>query len=340
LVRDFYAPFDTAPKTGSAEVYLHEMPGGQFTNLKEQARGLGILQKWPEIAQTYAEVNQLFGDIVKVTPSSKVVGDMTMFLVTRGIRPADVLNLEPGSTPFPESVIDMLAGGLGKPMGGWPKKVQHIVLGKRKPLRGRPGASLKPLNFKKVEQELATKLKHEPTTDDVFSHIMYPEVFAEFAKFTRDFGDMSVLPTPAFFYGMKVGEEVSVEIEEGKTLFIRLVNLGAVNPDGKRAVGFELNGMSRQLLVTDRSVQPKVKARLKADAAVPVQIGAPIPGLVTALSVSVGTKVAKGDKLLTLEAMKMQTTIYAPCDGHVDQILVPVGETVESKDLLMKLRVG
>ncbi|MEI2724934.1 MAG: pyruvate carboxylase [Verrucomicrobiota bacterium] len=340
LVRDFYAPFDTAPKTGSAEVYLHEMPGGQFTNLKEQARGLGILQKWPEIALTYAEVNQLFGDIVKVTPSSKVVGDMTMFLVTRGIRPADVLNLEPGSTPFPESVIDMLAGGLGKPMGGWPKKVQHIVLGKRKPLRGRPGASLKPLNFKKVEQELAAKLKHEPTTDDVFSHIMYPEVFAEFAKFTRDFGDMSVLPTPAFFYGMKVGEEVSVEIEEGKTLFIRLVNLGPVNPDGKRAVGFELNGMSRQLLITDRSVQPKIKARLKADPAVPVQIGAPIPGLVTALSVSVGTKVAKGDKLLTLEAMKMQTTIYAPCDGQVDQILVPVGETVESKDLLMKLRAG
>lgn len=339
-VRAYYAPFDTSPRAGSAEVYLHEMPGGQFTNLKEQAAAMSLGHRWPEIAQTYAEVNQLFGDIVKVTPSSKVVGDMTMFLVTRGIRPADVLNLEPGSTPFPESVIDMLAGGLGKPMGGWPKKLQHVVLGKRKPLRGRPGASLKPLNFKKVEHELAAKLKHEPTPDDVFSHIMYPEVFADFAKFTREFGDLSVLPTPAFFYGMKVGEEVSVEIEEGKTLFIRLVNLGPVNPDGKRPVGFELNGMSRQLLITDRSVQPKVKARMKADPAVPVQIGAPIPGLVTALSVSVGTKVAKGDKLLTLEAMKMQTTIYAPGDGHVDQILVPVGETVESKDLLMKLRAG
>ena len=339
-VRNFYAPFDTAPRAGSAEVYLHEMPGGQFTNLKEQAAGMGLAHHWPEIARTYAEVNQLFGDIVKVTPSSKVVGDMTMFLITRGIKPADVLNLEPGSTPFPESVIDMLAGGLGKPLGGWPKKLQHIVLGKRQPLRGRPGESLKPLNFKKVEAELAVKLKHEATADDVFSHVMYPEVFAEFAKKVRDFGDLSVLPTPAFFYGMKVGQEISVEIESGKTLFIRLVNLSPVDQEGKRHVTFELNGMPRQLSITDRSVQPKVKPRLKADPAVAAQIGAPIPGLVTALPVSVGTKVAKGDKLLTLEAMKMQTTIYAPCDGVVDQILVPVGETVESKDLLMKLRAA
>jgi pyruvate carboxylase len=198
-VREYYAPFDTAPKAGSAEVYLHEMPGGQFTNLKEQARAMGILHKWPEIARTYAEVNQLFGDIVKVTPSSKVVGDMTMFLITHGIKTADVVNLEPGSTPFPESVIDMLAGGLGKPMGGWPKKLQQVVLGKRKPLRGRPGASLKPLNFKKIQNELESKLKHEITMDDVHSHVMYPEVFGDFAKKVRDYSDLSVLPTPAFF---------------------------------------------------------------------------------------------------------------------------------------------
>jgi len=337
-VRGFYAPFDTGPRAGSAEVYLHEMPGGQFTNLKEQAAGMNLGHRWPEIARTYAEVNQLFGDIVKVTPSSKVVGDMTMFLITRGIRPADVLNLEPGSTPFPESVIDMLAGGLGKPMGGWPKKLQHIVLGKRKPLRGRPGASMKPFNFKKIEHDLTPKLKREATPDDVFSHIMYPEVFAEFAKKVNAFGDLSVLPTPAFFYGMKVGQEISAEIEPGKILFIRMVNLGPVDQEGKRNVTFELNGMPRQLSIQDRSVQPKVKARAKADQAVPTQVGAPIPGLVSALPVSVGTKVAKGDKLLTLEAMKMQTTIYAPCDGVVAEILVQVGETVESKDLIMKLR--
>jgi pyruvate carboxylase len=249
-----------------------------------------------------------------------------------------VLNLEPGSVPFPESVIDMLSGGLGQPMGGWPKKLQHVVLGKRKPIKGRPGAGLKPLNFKKIEEELSPKLKREANSDDVFSHIMYPEVFAEFAKKVGVHGDLSVLPTPAFFYGMKIGQEVSVEIEAGKTLFIRLVNIGAVDAEGKRAVTFELNGVSRQLSIVDKSVKPTVKARAKADPAKPAEVGAPIPGLVTALSVSVGAKVAKGDKLVTLEAMKMQTTIYAPLDGVVDQIAAHIGDAVESKDLLMKLR--
>ena len=339
-VRSYYAPFDTSPKAGSAEVYLHEMPGGQFTNLKEQAAAMGLAHRWPEIARTYAEVNQLFGDIVKVTPSSKVVGDMTMFLITRGIKPVDVLNLDPGSVPFPESVIDMLSGGLGQPMGGWPKKLQSVVLGDRKPIKGRPGAELKPLNFKKIEEELSTRLKRDATTDDVFSHIMYPEVFAGYAKMERDYSDLSVLPTPAFFYGMKIGQEVSVEIESGKTLFIRLVNLGAVDAEGKRTVSFELNGMSRQLSVVDRSVKPTVKARVKADAAKPAEIGAPIPGLVTTLSVSVGAKVAKGDKLFTLEAMKMQTTIYAPNDGVVEEINIRVSDAVESKDLMMKMRAA
>ena len=189
-VRPYYAPFDTAPRAGSAEVYLHEMPGGQFTNLKEQAAAMGLGHRWPEIARTYAEVNQLFGDIVKVTPSSKVVGDMTMFLITRGIKPADVLNLEPGSVPFPESVIDMLAGGLGQPVGGWPKKLQHVVLGKRKPLRGRPGASMKPLNFKKVETDLAAKLKHEATSDrSVQSH----HVSRGVCRFRQDAGGISAI---------------------------------------------------------------------------------------------------------------------------------------------------
>ncbi len=337
-VRTVYAPFDTAPKTGSAEVYLHEMPGGQYTNLKEQAAGMGLANRWPEIARTYAEVNQLFGDIVKVTPSSKVVGDMTMFLITRGIKPADVLNLEPGGTPFPESVIDMLSGGLGQPVGGWPKQVQSVVLGKRKPQTQRPGHGLPELNFKKTKAELTAKLKHEAGDDDLFSHVMYPEVFADFAKFARDYGDVSVMPTSAFFYGLKPGEEISVSIEEGKTLFIRLINIGAVDPDGRRTVLFELNGVSRQTTVVDRSVKGLAKTRPKADPAVPAQVGAPIPGLITSLSVGVGTKVTKGDKLLTLEAMKMQTTIYAPCDGAVAEINAKVGDTVESKDLIVLIK--
>jgi pyruvate carboxylase len=232
----------------------------------------------------------------------------------------------------------MLMGNLGQPMGGWPKKLQQVVLGKQKPLTGRPGASLKPLNLKKVREEISTKLKREANDDDLYSHLMYPEVFAEFTKFVRDYSDVGVLPTPAFFYGLKPNEEISIDIEEGKTLFVRLINIGQIDKDGRRIVTFELNGMPRETTIQDRSVAPKTKARAKADPADPMQIGAPIPGLITAISASVGAKVAKGDKLLTMEAMKMQTTIYASADGTVDKIFAQVGETVESKDLLVKLK--
>jgi pyruvate carboxylase len=311
-VAAYYAPFNTAPRSGTAEVYEHEMPGGQYTNLKEQAASMGLGQRWREIARVYAEVNALLGDIVKVTPSSKVVGDMAMFLITRGLKPADVLKLEPGSIPFPGSVIDMLSGNLGQPAGGWPKRLQKVVLGNRKPIRGRPGAGLKPLNLKKVKDELSAKLKHEAS--------------------------VAVLPTPAFFYGLKPGEEISVDIEEGKTLFIKLSHLGDTDKDGRRVLTFELNGMPREVTITDRSVPARAKTRLKADPADPLQVAAPIPGLITSLAVNVGAKVAKGDKLLTLEAMKMQSTMYAPSHGTVDAIYAQVGNTVESKDLLIKMR--
>jgi pyruvate carboxylase len=212
------------------------------------------------------------------------------------------------------------------------------VLGEQKPIRGRPGSGLKPLNLDKTRDELSTKLKREATEEDLYSHLMYPEVFAEFAKFLRDYSDVAVLPTSAFFYGLKPGEEISVDIEEGKTLFIKFIHLGNVDKDGRRALTFELNGMTREVTITDRSVQPKAKARQKADPADPLQVAAPIPGLITSLAASVGSKVSKGDKLLTLEAMKMQSTLYAACDGTVDAIYAQVGETVESKDLLVKLR--
>jgi pyruvate carboxylase len=314
------------------------MPGGQYTNLKEQAAAMGLAHRWHEIARCYAEVNDLLGDIVKVTPSSKVVGDMTMFLVTRGIRPADVVNLEPGSVPFPESVIDMLSGGLGKPVGGWPKRLQQVVLGKTKPISGRPGASIPPLNFKKTRDELASRLKREISDDDLYSHLMYPEVFGEFARSVRDYADVSIIPTPAFFHGLKPGEEIAISIEEGKTLYTKLINVGAPDKDGYRIVTFELNGMAREAAVLDKSIQTKPKARLKADLSDPLQIGAPIPGIVTSLALGVGAKVAKGDKILTLEAMKMQTTLYATADGVVEEVQVQVGDTVETKDLLVRLR--
>jgi pyruvate carboxylase len=333
-VREFYAPFDTAPRSGTAEVYLHEMPGGQFTNLKEQAAAMGLGHRWPEIARTYAEVNRLFGDIVKVTPSSKVVGDMALFLFTKGIKPADVCNLPPG-TAFPESVIDMLSGGLGEPLGGWPPDLLRVVLGSaKKPKRPKPT----PVNLANTRAEVAAKYKREPNDEDLLSHLMYPQVFAEFAKFTRDYSDVSVLPTPAFFYGLMPGEEISVSIEEGKVLFIKLINIGMPDKEGRRVVSYELNGMPREAVVIDRSVAPKTKARIKADPSDVLQIGAPIPGMVTALHATTGAKVSKGEKLATLEAMKMQTTLYAAAGGVIDKVFVEVGDSVEAGELLVQLR--
>ena len=337
-VREFYAPFDTSPRAGSALVYVHEMPGGQYTNLKEQAAAMGLLDRWPEIERTYAEVNQLFGDIVKVTPSSKVVGDMTIFLVSRGMKPADVLKLKPGSVSFPESVVDMLMGGLGQPPGGWPRRLQKIVLGDRKPYRGRPGARLKPIDLEAVQRELSSRLRREVSLDDVYSYLMYPDVFLKFARIQAAYDDLSVLPTPAFFYGMKPGEEITVDLEPGKTLFIRLISVGPVDEEGKRVVAFELNGMPRQVVIEDKSVQPKVKSRPKADPQDPWQVGAPIPGVITTLPISVGMTVRKGDKLVALEAMKMQTSVQAPQDAEVAEILVAPGDVVEAKDLLVRLR--
>jgi len=332
-VRTFYRPFDTAPGSGTAEVYEHEMPGGQYTNLKEQAAAMGLASRWREIGRCYAEVNLLFGDIVKVTPSSKVVGDLTMFLITRGIKPADIVNLGPGAA-FPESVIDMLTGGLGNPPGGWPRNVVNAIVGKGKPKRPKPAR----IDLKATKAELAAKLKREVTDDDLYSHLMYPQVFAEFARLTRDFGDVGAVPTTAFFYGLDPGEEISVSIEEGKVLFVKLINVGAPDNEGRRTISYELNGLAREATVLDKSIAPKVKTRPKADPANPKEIGAPIPGMVTSVSAGMGSKVAKGDKLLTLEAMKMQTTLYAPADGILGEILVQVGDSVESNELLLRLR--
>jgi pyruvate carboxylase len=347
-VREYYHPFDTAPKTGSAEVYLHEMPGGQYTNLKEQANSMGVAHRWPEIARTYAEVNQLFGDIVKVTPSSKVVGDMALFLFSRGIKPVDVVNLEPGSQGFPDSVVDMMSGGLGWPDGGWPKDVQRVVLGEKRATEARnnfkkgvvPGAVATPANLKKIRKELSETLKREATDDDLYSHLMYPQVFADFMKHRREFSDVSVLPTPAFFYGLSHREEITFPIEEGKTLIVRRVNVSEPDKDGRRTITYELNGMTREAFITDKKIVPLAKPRTKADVTDLLQAAAPIPGLIVAISVTVGAKVAKGDKLVMMEAMKMQTTVYAAADGVVESINVQIGDTVESKDLLVRLKAA
>ena len=337
-IRQYYEPFDTSPKFGSAEVYRHEMPGGQYTNLREQARALGLGARWPEVVRYYREVNDLLGDIVKVTPSSKVVGDLAIFLLTKGVEPKDMVNLEPG-TAFPESVVDMLSGGLGQPKGGWPKAVQKVVLGDRKPYKGRPGARAEKVDLEATREDVKAITKRvECSDDDLYAYLMYPQVFKDLVKYVNEYGHARVLPTPAFFYGLKPGEEISVEIQEGKILIIKLIYVSEPDEEGLRTLTFELNGRARECVIADKSIKSEVKRRTKADSADKMQIGAPIPAMVSAVTATVGHKVKKGEKLIILEAMKMQTTVYALTDGIIDQVEVQAGDQVESKDLLVKLR--
>jgi len=336
IAREFYAPFDTGPKSGSAEVYIHEMPGGQYTNLKEQAESMGLGDRWHKLARTYADVNMAFGDIVKVTPSSKVVGDMAIFLVNHNMTMEQFERLTPHhNLTLPASVIEMFLGSLGEPEGGWPKKLQKIVLRGAKPQRGRPGAKLPKVNLDETAAALEKKIGRRPLDDETLSYLMYPDVFLKFARNRQNWGDVEALPTPQFYYGMERGEEVAVELEPGKTLAIKFQALGEPHPDGTRTVFFELNGQPREVTVRDRKLDVKVAARAKADPNVPGQIGAPIPGVVSTVAVEVNQPVKKGDRLLVMEAMKMQSTVYSPVSGTVKQLLVHPGGHVEAKDLLL-----
>jgi pyruvate carboxylase len=313
------------------------MPGGQYTNLREQAASLGLGKRWPDVVKTYQEVNALLGDVVKVTPSSKSIGDLAIFLITKGVKPEDLVNLPP-ETGFPQSVIDLVSGNLGQPKGGWPKSVQKVILGNQKPMRGRPGASAPKVDLKKESQSLKKKLGSRYTDDDLFSSLMYPQVYNDFQDFKKKYGDVSVLPTTAYFHGLEPGEEISIRIEEGKTLFIKLLHVGEPDEKGIRSLTFELNGKARTTMVQDNSVKGDTKAREKADPSNAKHVAAPIPAMISSIATSVGKTVAKGDKIAVLEAMKMQTTLYASSDGTVDEILVEVGDSVESKDLIARLR--
>jgi pyruvate carboxylase len=335
-VREYYRPFDTSPAAGTAEVYIHEMPGGQFTNLKEQAESMGLGPRWHEIAQTYAEVNMAFGDIVKVTPSSKVVGDMAIFLVNHGMTIEQFGRLTPDhSLTLPASVIDMFMGSLGEPEGGWPEKLQKIILRGAEPQTGRPGAYLPDVDLATTTAVLERKIGRKPAHDEVLSYLMYPEVFVKFAQNRQSWGDVDVLPTAQFYYGMKRETEVSIELEPGKAIIVRFLTVGDPRPDGTRTVFFEVNGQPREVTVRDRRRETKAPARAKADPSNPGHIGAPIPGIVSVLAVELNQKIKKGERLLVMEAMKMQSTVYSPLAGTVKEVHVKSGQHVESKDLLL-----
>ena len=337
-VRTYYLPFDSGPKAGSARLYQHEIPGGQYTNLREQATALGLGHRWREVERMYAEVNQLFGDIVKVTPSSKVVGDMTLLLMAKEMRPKDVLALNgKHDIPFPNSVVEMFSGALGVPPGGWPRKLQKVILNGRTPLKGRPSASLPPANFEQEQRDLEQRAGHAIRRDDLLSFLLYPEVFEKFDRFRRTYSDVSVLPTPAFLYGLKSGEEITVEIESGKTLIIKFLTFSEPHPDGTRTLFFELNGQPREITVRDKSLRVTERAHPKADPAEPGQVAAPTAGVISSVAVQANHAVERGSKLLTLEAMKMQSNIYAPLSGRIVKLWVSPGQQVEAKDLLVTI---
>ena len=336
-VRHCYAAFESDLRSGASEVYVHGMPGGQFTNLREQARSLGIDDvRWPEVARAYAKVNEMFGDIVKVTPTSKVVGDMALMMVTSGLSAERVLdpNIE---IAFPESVVSFFRGDLGQPYGGFPEALQKKVLQGAKPLTMRPGEVLPPTDLHKARSEAHAKTWREITDDEFASYLMYPKVYVDYMQNRLDFGRVSVLPTPLFFYGMESGDEVSINIDRGKTLIVRFIAVSDPHEDGTRTVFFELNGQPRSVKVPDRSHVALKPPRRKADSSDAAHIGAPMPGTVATVAVKVGSKVARGDVLVTIEAMKMETSVRADREGSIAEVVTKPGEAVDAKDLLFVL---
>ncbi|WP_339263921.1 pyruvate carboxylase [Solibacillus sp. FSL W7-1472] len=335
-VRKYYVDFESGMNAPHSEIYVHEMPGGQYSNLQQQAKAVGLGDRWDEVKTMYSRVNLMFGDIVKVTPSSKVVGDMALFMVQNDLTEDNIV--ERGQIiDFPESVIEFFQGYLGQPHGGFPEEIQKVVLKDRTPITVRPGELLPPVDFDQLTAELTEKYGRAPSKQDVLAYALYPKVFEQYIDAVNAFGDVSVLDTPTFFYGLKIGEEIEVEIEKGKTLIVKLVSIGEPQHDGTRIIYFELNGQSRELVIQDLTVEVDGSIALKADPSNPNQIGATMPGTVLKVVVNKGSTVKRGEHLLITEAMKMETTVQAPKDGIVKEIYAKAGDAISTGDLLIEL---
>ncbi|ERN53086.1 pyruvate carboxylase [Alkalihalophilus marmarensis] len=334
--RKYYAGFESGMNAPHTEVYEHEMPGGQYSNLQQQAKAVGLAARWNEVKKMYRTVNDMFGDVVKVTPSSKVVGDMALYMVQNNLTEEDIYN-KGESLDFPDSVVELFEGQLGQPYQGFPEKLQKIILKGRKPIEGRPSENMEPVDFQEIKEKLFKQLDRQVTSHDMLSYALYPKVFTEFEAFRNQFGDVSVLDTLTFFYGMRLGEEIEVEIEKGKTLIVKLVSLSKPQDDGTRIVYFELNGQPREVVIKDMNVASTTVARPKVDKDNPNQIGASMPGTVVKTLVQKGDKVQKGDHLMITEAMKMETTVQASFDGEVKEVFVSDGDPILTGDLLIEL---
>jgi pyruvate carboxylase len=333
-VREYYAPFESDLKSSSGDVYLHEIPGGQYSNLRPQAEAMGVGDRLPELKRMYAVVNEMLGDIVKVTPSSKVVGDLAIYMLTQNLTPEEILE-RGDEIQFPESVVGLFAGEIGYPEGGFPARLQEVVLKGRKPIEGRLAEQLPPVDFEATKAELQGKLGREVTDLDVLSYLMYPKVFLDFSAHRRKYSDVSPIPTEVFFYGMEAGEEMTVEIEPGKTLFIKLIARTLPDNEGMVTLFYELNGHPREVKVADRAVTSSVKRHPKADPDNLHHLGAPMPGAVVEVAVKPGQTVEKDQLLVAIEAMKVQMYINSPITAIVKEVLVQPGQRIDTNDLLV-----
>ena len=336
--RKYYQGFESGMNAPHSEVYEHEMPGGQYSNLQQQAKAVGLKNRWNEVKKMYRTVNDMFGDVVKVTPSSKIVGDMALFMVQNNLTEEEIF--ERGSSlDFPDSVVEFFQGNLGQPYQGFPEKLQQIILKGKKAFTTRPGENLPAVNFDSLKEELFEKLNRQVTDFDIISYALYPKVYLDQQRFYEQFGDLSVLDTPTFLYGLRLGEEIKVEIEQGKTLIVKLVSVGEAQKDGTRILYFELNGQRREVVIKDQNVESTVSVKVKADKGNNNHIGATMPGTVVKTLVSAGDKVKKGDHLMITEAMKMETTVQAPFNGVVERVHVHNGEAIQTGDLLIELNI-
>jgi len=340
-VRNYYYPFESGLKAGSGAVYSHEIPGGQYSNLKGQAIALGLEDKFPMVTEMYGEVNKLFGDIVKVTPSSKVVGDMAQYMISNGLTVKDVL--ESGETiSFPQSVINFFRGDLGQPVGGFPKKLQKLILKNEKPYKNRPNAHLEPIDFEKefplFKKKFIKGMGRELEITDFLSYKLYPKVFTDAHKKHLKYGNVMNIPTKNFFFGMEVGEEIMVELDKGKNVLISLLLKGKPDEDGNVNIQFKVNGQARNVLIKDNSIKVEKVENKKIDPEDPKQMGSPLQGLLSQVLVKKGQKVTKNQPLFVIEAMKMETTVVASETGVIAKIELGSGNMVNSDDLIIVLK--
>ena len=339
-VREVYYPFESGLKAGTADVYHHEIPGGQYSNLRPQVDSLGLTDRFDEVIDMYRQVNDLFGDVVKVTPSSKVVGDMANFMVAANLKPQDVLE-KGNEISFPESVISFFKGDLGQPVGGFPQAVQQAILKDVTPYTDRPNEHMKPLD---IEQEFATfkqnfqkNFPRELEMEDYLSYALYPKVFKDAHAQFISYGDVSTIPTKNYFYGMNIHEEIMVKISEGKTILIKLLSVGTPNAEGKRTVFFKVNGQNRSIEVVDKSLKIEKTENRKADTSNPMEIAAPLPGKLSHIYVKAGDVVKENDPLFIVEAMKMENVVRSNSSGKVSEIVLSEGSMVKQDDLVLVL---